>query len=113
MASEAVKAARGLIGRTSEPESRPPVRYEEILRYAYAVDDRRPAYLDEDAARQGAHSGIIAPPLFTGFTSFAPTAIADLRPDGLPAARDDPLQLRIPGAQSPLYRHGRDVHRTD
>ena len=100
MASEAVKAARGLIGRSSEPESRPHVRHEEILRYAYAVDDRRPAYLDEDAALVGAHGGIIAPPLFTGFTSFAPTAIADLRPDGLPAARDGSLQLRIPGAQS-------------
>ena len=95
MASEAANAARELIGRVSEPESRPPVRHEEILRYAYAVDDRRPAYLDE-----GAHGGIVAPPLFTGFTSFVPTAIADLRPDGLPAARDDPLQLRIPGAQS-------------
>ena len=45
-------------------------------------------------------AAIVAPPLFTGFTSFPPTAIADLRPDGLPAARDDPLQLRIPGAQS-------------
>ena len=61
MASEAVKAARGLIGRSSEPESRPPVLHEEILRYAYAVDDRRPAYLDEDAALVGAHGGIIAP----------------------------------------------------
>ena len=100
MASEAAKAARELIGRVTEPESRPPITFDEVARYAYAVDDARPAYIDGQAANDGPYGGIVAPPLFTGFTSFPPTAIADLRPDGLPAARDDPLQLRIPGAQS-------------
>ncbi len=100
MASEAAQAARELIGRVTEPESRPPITFDEVARYAYAVDDARPAYIDGQAAKDGPYGGIVAPPLFTGFTSFPPTAIADLRPDGLPAARDDPLQLRIPGAQS-------------
>ena len=35
MASEAVRAARELIGRMSEPESRPPGTFDEIARYAY------------------------------------------------------------------------------
>ena len=35
MASEAANAARGLIGRVSEAESRPPVTFDEIARYAY------------------------------------------------------------------------------
>ncbi len=100
MESEMTQAARHLIGRVSEPESRPPVTVDEIARYAYAVDDVRPAYIDEKAASDGPYGGIVAPPLFTGFTSFPPTAIAHLRADGLPTARDDPLQLRIPGAQS-------------
>ncbi len=94
------ETARGLIGRVSEPETRPPVTFDEIARYAYAVDDARPSYVDAERALEGPHQGIIAPPLFTGFTSFPPTAIADLRPDGLPDIRDDPLQLRIPGVQS-------------
>ncbi len=100
MTSTALQAARELMGRVSEAETRPPVTREEIARYAYAIDDTRPAYIDDVAAREGAHGGIVAPPLFTGFTSFPPTAIADLRPDGLPVARDDPLQVRLPGMQS-------------
>ena len=100
MASEAAQAARELIGRTTELESRPPITFDEIARYAYAVDDVRPSYVDVERAKDGPYGGIVAPPLFTGFTSFPPTAIADLRPDGLPDTRDDPLQLRVPGAQS-------------
>ncbi len=100
MTGEALQAARELLGRTSEPESRPPITFDEIARYAYAVDDVRPSYVDEVAAKDGPYGGIVAAPLFTGFTSFPPTAIADLRPDGLPDARNDPLLLRIPGAQS-------------
>ena len=100
MASEAAQAAREMIGRTTEPETRPPVTLDEILRYAYAVDDVRPSYVDQERAAEGPYRGIVAPPLFTGFTSFPPTAIAGLRPDGLPDSRSDPLQLRIPGARS-------------
>ena len=100
MTSEALKAARELLGRTSEPETRPPITFDEIARYAYAVDDVRPSYVDAERSKDGPYGGIVAPPLFTGSTNFPPTAIADLRPDGLPDTRNDPLQLRIPGAQS-------------
>jgi len=100
MTSEALLAARELLGRMSEPETRPPITFDEIARYAYAVDDVRPSYVDPEGAKDGPYGGIVAAPLFTGFTNFPPTAIADLRPDGLPDARNDPLLLRIPGAQS-------------
>ena len=100
MTSKVLQAARELLGRTSEPETRPPITFDEIARYAYAVDDVRPSYVDAERAKDGPYGGIVAPPLFTGSTNFPPTAIADLRPDGLPDTRNDPLQLRIPGAQS-------------
>ena len=53
--------------------------------YCEAVGDLNPLYVDREAAAQGPHGGIIAPPL----SHPAPRAIrlSSLREDGLPAPR--------------------------
>ena len=113
MASEAAKAARELIGRVTEPESRPPITFDEVARYAYAVDDARPAYIDGQAAKDGPYGGIVAPPLVHGVYQLS--ADGHRRSEaGRPACRSrrSPATPHPRGA-IPVHGYGRDVHRAD
>lgn len=93
---------RAMLGVQSAAETRPPVTAEQIARYAYAADDVNPLYLDEDAAKNGPHGGVVAPPLFVGVPSFKPTSLSQLRDDGLPSSEGDPLRPPIPSSRTRL-----------
>lgn len=50
-----------LEGKTELFVGKDPVSAAAIKKYAIAVDDRNPLYLDDDYARQSKHGGIVAP----------------------------------------------------
>ncbi len=54
---------RSLIGRTSEPVLHE-VEKGAIRRFAEAIGDPNPAYVDEEAARAAGHHDLLAPPTF-------------------------------------------------
>ena len=54
---------RSLIGRESEPVLHE-VEKGAIRRFAEALGDPNPIYVDEDAARAAGHPGLLAPPTF-------------------------------------------------
>jgi acyl dehydratase len=54
------------LGKTSEPEVFE-VEKGSAKRYAVAVDDLNPLYLDEDAARASKYGAVLAPPGFFGW----------------------------------------------
>jgi acyl dehydratase len=54
---------RSLIGRESEPVVHD-VEKGAIVRFAEAIGDPNPIYVDEQAARAAGHAGLVAPPTF-------------------------------------------------
>jgi acyl dehydratase len=54
---------KSLIGRESEPVVHE-VEKGAIRRFAEAIGDPNPIYVDEDAARAGGHAALVAPPTF-------------------------------------------------
>ena len=56
----------------------------DIERYASAVNDLNPIYLDDDAAREAGYEGVIAPPLFYPYAIDRQVRLDRLRPDGIP-----------------------------
>ncbi|MFL5298879.1 MAG: MaoC family dehydratase N-terminal domain-containing protein, partial [Anaeromyxobacteraceae bacterium] len=54
---------KSLIGRESEPAVHE-VERGAIRRFAEAIGDPNPIYVEEEAARQAGHSTVVAPPTF-------------------------------------------------
>jgi acyl dehydratase len=54
---------KSLVGRESEPAVHD-VEKGAIIRFAEAIGDPNPIYVDEAAARAAGHSGLVAPPTF-------------------------------------------------
>ncbi|MFN8558889.1 MAG: MaoC family dehydratase N-terminal domain-containing protein [Dehalococcoidia bacterium] len=75
--------AKALIGAEALPVTGYPVSDHEIRRYCYAADDLNPLYVDEAAAREGPHGGIIAPPLFFTIPFARDAPLSQIREDGL------------------------------
>jgi len=69
-----------------------------VARFAVATDDLNPLYLDEDAAQQSRHGGLIAPPLFYMAPLTEPVPETELRADGLP------FEGKFPVPPTPLPR---------
>lgn len=81
--------ARAMIGQETTQVYH--VTRKDIRRFAQAIDDPNPLYMDEDYARKTRHGGIIAPPLFCHVFAFDDVPASQLREDGLPRELDIPL----------------------
>ncbi|MEK7777224.1 MAG: MaoC family dehydratase N-terminal domain-containing protein [Chloroflexota bacterium] len=76
--------ARAMIGVESDPVTGYPVMEHEIRRYAYAVDDLNPLWLDAEYASKTKWGGIIAPPLCYNMSFATDYPLSELREDGVP-----------------------------
>ena len=88
---------RSWIGREVPPWTIEVTR-RDVARFAVATDDLNPLYLDEDAAQQSRHGGLIAPPLFYMAPLTEPVPETELRADGLP------FEGKFPVPPTPLPR---------
>ena len=59
------------------------VTAKEIKRFAYAIDDLNPLYLDEEYARSVGLPGVVAPPLFVVVPTHDDTPLNETQPDGI------------------------------
>jgi len=78
------------------------VTKKDIRRFAQAIGDKNPLYVDEEYAKKTKYKKIIAPPLFCHAFAFEDVPAEDLREDGLPIEVDVPLPVKraIGGASS-------------
>jgi acyl dehydratase len=76
--------ARAMIGAEGKPVTGYPVTDYEIRRFAYAVDDLTPLWLDPEYAGKSRYGGIIAPPLYYSIPFAGDRPLSDLKEDGLP-----------------------------
>lgn len=67
----------------------------EVARFAYAVGDANPIYLDEAAAREAGYRARVVPPPFLVWATEPPRPLEALREDGLPRDAGPPLRLRV------------------
>ncbi len=71
------------------------VTQRDIERYAHAVDNHNPLFLDEETARESPFGGLIAPFLFYPIPFIRPLRHDELQEDGLPS-EDAELKPPIP-----------------
>jgi acyl dehydratase len=67
---------------------------QEFQRWAAAVGDLNPLYLDRDYARRHGHREVVSPPLFLSKVANGVSFLADLREDGLD--RHNELDVPMP-----------------
>src|SRR4051794_38620329 len=67
----------------------------EAQRYARAVGDLAPIYLDEEAARAAGYDGLVAPPTFVGHAVVEGSVLDDLRMDGMWLDRGPRVRLAV------------------
>lgn len=84
MADEPVldEELRRVLDRTGPPAVGE-VTAKEIKRFAYAIDDLNPLYLDEEYARSVGLPGVVAPPLFVVVPTHDDTPLNETQPDGI------------------------------
>lgn len=70
------------------------VTKKDIRRFAQAIGDSNPLYLDEEYAKKTKYRGLIAPPLFCHAFAFSDLPVSQLREDGLPVEVDVPLPVK-------------------
>ena len=70
-----------IIGRTTEPRHGL-IDAHQIRKFAAAIDDPNPIYVDLAAARAAGHAGLVAPPLFCAAATRPVPFRAGLLPDG-------------------------------
>jgi acyl dehydratase len=89
------------------PSETAAVTQRDIERYAYAVGNLSPLFLDEAEAKQSPFSGIVAPFQFYSIPFVQPRRHEDLRDDGLPgeagARPPIPLPRTMAGGQEVEY----------
>jgi acyl dehydratase len=91
--SDFLAAARAQVGRVLA-ERKGVVCAQEFQRWAAAVGDLNPLYLDRDYARQYGHRDVVSPPLFLSKVTNGVSFLADLREDGLD--RHNELDVPMP-----------------
>lgn len=113
MDSEAVLPEETLaaIGRTSQHTCE--VTKKDIRRYAQAIRDSNPLYVDEAYARTTRYGGIIAPPLFCHTLAFDDVPAENLRADGLPTELDLPLPAKRAVGGGSVFETGEPVRPGD
>lgn len=84
--------AKAMIGKETVREY--DVTKIDIRRFAQAIDDPNPIYVDEEYAKSTRYKGIIAPPLFCHAFAFDDVPASQLREDGLPIEVDVPLPVQ-------------------
>ncbi len=86
---------RALVGqRLGEPVSAT-LHAQEAERFAYAVGDTNPIYLDDAAARAAGYRARVVPPGFLIWALEPPRPLAALREDGLWRDAGPPLRLHV------------------
>lgn len=70
------------VGLRSEPLENPVERVA-VRRFAEAIGDANPVYVDPDAARRSVHGGLIAPPTFPRTFEYGAVPGVDLPTEGL------------------------------
>lgn len=63
----------------------------DIRRFAQAIDDPNPLYVDDLVSKTGRYGGAIAPPLFCQIFAYDDSPADQLREDGLPKELEMPL----------------------
>ena len=87
-------AARAMVGQEMESVS-DTVEQGAIRRYAQAMGNTNPLYLDEEYARETPYGGIIAPPLFLGALAAYPPGYPEPSEDGI-GGRTAAEQVALP-----------------
>ncbi len=87
--------ARAMIGQRLGDPVRGEVLQKEVQRYAYAVGDDNPLYVDAEFARAAGYAGTMAPPLFFDVPLREAVPLSELRPDGIARSRQAPIPLKV------------------
>ncbi len=91
--SEFLGAAGAQMGRVLA-QRQSEVCAQEFQRWAAAVGDLNPLYLDREFARRYGHPDVVCPPLFLSKVTNGVSVLADLRVDGLD--RNNELDVPMP-----------------
>lgn len=84
--------AKAMIGKETTQVYR--VTKRDIRRFAQAIDDPNPIYVDEEYAEATMYGCIIAPPLFCHAFAYDDSPASELREDGLPKDLETPLPTK-------------------
>jgi acyl dehydratase len=66
----------------------------DIRRFAQAIDDPNPLYVDDEYAKNTKYGSVIAPPLFCQIFAYDDSPASQLREDGLPKELEVPLPTK-------------------
>ncbi len=86
-----MKFDRSILGQEFDHTVFEPVTKEQILAYATAYGETNPCYMDEEAARDGPHRTLVAPPTFPfrlRGKHFMPKSLANVGRADLDAGKD-------------------------
>ncbi len=72
-----------LVGKPAGEPTEGDVLGKETVRFAQAVDDLNPLYLDDEYARAAGYEGAIAPPMFFNVALTGSRPLSETREDGL------------------------------
>jgi len=86
---------RARIGRPLGEPVTDVITAKEARRFALAVDDRNPLYLDEEAAQAAGYPTTLVPPMFLGWALGRPRPVQDLRRDGLYRGAGKGVRLNV------------------
>ena len=67
----------------------------ETARFAHAVGDHNPIYVEEEAARAAGYDGLVCPPTYLGYATAGSEPLSELRPDGLWKGGRQSVPLRV------------------
>ena len=84
--------AKAMIGKETCQDYH--VTKKDIRRFAQAIDDPNPLYVDEEYAKETRYGHIIAPPLFCHAFAYDDVPVIQLREDGLPKEIEVPLPTK-------------------
>jgi acyl dehydratase len=89
------------------------VTAKDIRRYAQAIGDSNPLYIDPVFASTTHHHGVVAPPLFCHSLAFDDVPVQKLRPDGIPSELDIKLPSNHAVGGAGVFEPGVDVRPGD
>lgn len=84
-----------LVGELLDEPVTDTITAKESRRFALAVGDANPIYVDESAAREAGYRGLVVPPAFLAWALAPCRPLDEVREDGLYRARGKRVRLRV------------------